>query len=81
MGAPLPPGQASLRLAARCRASLLCLSCLLTGVAPARDSSGTTAAQQQQAGAGSITSLAVWSARQNGLFCTTRTGGDSAVLG
>jgi hypothetical protein len=47
---------------------------LITAVAPARDSGGTTAAQKQQAGTGLITPSSVSSARQNGLFCTTRTG-------
>lgn len=65
-----------MRPAAPCRAALLRLSCLTPGVAPARDSGGTTAAQQQQAGTGLITpsSVLIVTARQNGLFCTTRTG-------
>jgi hypothetical protein len=43
VGAPLPPGQASLRPAAPRRAPPLRPSCLITGVAPARDSGWTTA--------------------------------------
>jgi hypothetical protein len=44
VGAPLPTGQASLRPAAPCRAAPLPPNCLITGVAPARDSGGITVA-------------------------------------
>jgi hypothetical protein len=44
VGAPLPSGQASLRPAAPCRAAPLPPNCLITGVAPARDSGGITVA-------------------------------------